>query len=33
MAGVSWVDFDEEASLFTREEAWVFGVADHLKDS
>jgi len=33
IAGVSLVDFDEEAWLFTREEARVFGVADHLKDS
>jgi len=31
--GVSWIDFDEKASLFTPDKARVFGVADHLEDS
>jgi len=31
--GVSWVQLDEEASLFTRDEGGLFGSTDHQLDS
>lgn len=30
--GVSWIDFDEEASFFIRDEEGELGFTDHLED-